>query len=198
MYQNTESESTMDTGSDKCNLCEKSSQHFCRKCDKPVCNLFCSEEDPASDNPMHRVHKTGDIRWISSGFECPSCGKYFTTATSLSKHVEEQHAQISSLSLISENSNDWMYVACSKCQRKFENESDLHYHEERFHECGETCSLYPCDECGFRGQDIEELKRHKVSHDETGESNIQIEEDSEEEFDIPWAVAVEKRIAQNL
>ena len=38
-----------------------------------------------------------------------------------------------------------------------------------------------------------------MSHNETGNtSNIQIEEDSEEEFDIPWAVAVEKRIAQNL
>ena len=43
------------------------------------------------------------------------------------------------------------------------------------------------------------MKIHKISHNETGnESNHQVAEDSEEEFYIPWALAVEKRIAQNL
>ena len=43
------------------------------------------------------------------------------------------------------------------------------------------------------------MKRHTISHNDIGnESYHQVEEDSDKEFDIPWALAVEKRIAKNL
>ena len=42
-------------------LCDKSKQHPCQKCGKPVCNLFCSIPDPSSDNEMYRIHKSGDL-----------------------------------------------------------------------------------------------------------------------------------------
>ena len=48
--------------SSSCQLCKEATQHNCRICGKPVCNLFCSIQDPNSDNERHRVHKNGDAR----------------------------------------------------------------------------------------------------------------------------------------
>ena len=48
--------------SPSCQLCKEATQHKCRLCEKPVCNLFCSIQDPNSDNESHRVHKKGDAR----------------------------------------------------------------------------------------------------------------------------------------
>ena len=39
----------------------------------------------------------------------------------------------------------------------------MNYHAERIHEYGETCELYPCEECGFSGQDMKSVKDHNVS-----------------------------------
>ena len=57
---------------------------------------------------MHRVHKRGDTRCISSSFECPMCGKFFKTSESLQNHIGKEHDQEPSLSLISEASSGWM------------------------------------------------------------------------------------------
>ena len=37
---------------------------------------------------------------------------------------------------------------------------DMEYHKQRVHTYGETCSLYPCEECGFQGTEIVKLKDH--------------------------------------
>ena len=67
-------------------------------------------------------------------------------------------------SLISQaDDSTWKYFTCNLCEGKFENEMDLAYHKERVHEYGEQCTLYPCDECGYQGRDIVELKKHKES-----------------------------------
>ena len=42
----------------------------------------------------------------------------------------------------------------------FENEADVYLHMERVHEYGEECALYPCEECGQRGQDKLSLNNH--------------------------------------
>ena len=42
----------------------------------------------------------------------------------------------------------------------FENEADLHLHMERVHEYGEECAMYPCEECGYRGQDKLSINAH--------------------------------------
>ena len=91
-----------------CILCMHAKQHFCRKCLKPVCNVFCSEQDPSSTNEMHRKHKEGDVRCISSGFECPMCSKKFMTQLELQSHIEIEHEQEQSLSLLSEASSGWI------------------------------------------------------------------------------------------
>ena len=53
-----------------------------------------------------------------------------------------------------------MYVSCTACDNKFENETDMKYHLERVHEYGESCHMYPCDKCGFSAGDILSLKKH--------------------------------------
>ena len=55
-----EEPSIVNEGSE-CSLCEEGKKspnpHLCRKCGVPVCNFYCSIQDPNSDNEMHRVHK---------------------------------------------------------------------------------------------------------------------------------------------
>ena len=45
-----------------CQLCEEATQHHCQICSKPICILYCSTQDPNSDNESHRIHKKGDVR----------------------------------------------------------------------------------------------------------------------------------------
>ena len=45
-----------------CNLCDHAITDKCRKCGKFVYVLFCSIQDPQSDNEIHRVHKLGYTR----------------------------------------------------------------------------------------------------------------------------------------
>ena len=88
-----------DTDTSGCNLCKISTQHFCRKCNLPVCNLFCSIPDPSSDNEAHRIHKANNKRCImKSSFECPSCEKIFDQPDDLEQHMPD-HDQDSSLRL---------------------------------------------------------------------------------------------------
>ena len=254
--QISEAESVENSLQVSCELCAAATQHKCRLCQKQACNLFCSIQDPNSDNESHRVHKHGDERCITvtnfecqkcqnsynsaedlnlhievahaehsngnlvNSFECPTCNEMFNSAKSLEKHVDLMHGQISSLSLISNASSDsWMHVSCDSCARKFQNdtdkrrhdieehgfkecqfcgalyctakelerhlqsqheqletscdickmkfknEEDMEYHRSRVHEYGETCCMYPCEKCGYQGQDLESLEEHiKESH----------------------------------
>ena len=47
--------------SENLNLCMEASQHKCRICEKYVCNLFSSIQDPNSENEIHCIHKPGEI-----------------------------------------------------------------------------------------------------------------------------------------
>ena len=40
----------------------------------------------------------------------------------------------------------------------------MKYHEERIHEYGEICQMYPCDECAFSAVNMTELKKHKGNY----------------------------------
>ena len=64
----------------------------------------------------------------------------------------------------------------------------MKHHKERVHEYGETCNIYPCEDCGFQGQDIRSLKQHiSESHDETCLEQLGIKQ-------LPY---YSKRIKQN-
>ena len=58
----TDHEELINFENDECSLCQVATQHICRTCVKPVCILYCSVQDPSSDNESHRVHKPGDKR----------------------------------------------------------------------------------------------------------------------------------------
>ena len=79
----------------QCKLCDSATQHSCTKCLKPVCNLFCSEQDPNSSNEMVRRHKQNDPRCktdifirsqIVSNSTCALCDKVFETLEDMSYH----------------------------------------------------------------------------------------------------------------
>ena len=36
----------------------------------------------------------------------------------------------------------------------------MKYHQVRVHEYGETCNMYPCEDCDYEGQDIISLQNH--------------------------------------
>ena len=106
--------------------------------------------------------------------------------------MESHDISIEMPSLIS-NADDssWKYVVCPECDGKFENELDMKYHLERVHEYGETCAMYPCEQCGFQGRDKVELKSHveeshtKKLYNKRIKQNlkgINFDEDSEDEY----------------
>ena len=62
------------------------------------------------------------------------------------------------------NDSQWMYVQCKECQKKFETDIDVKAHFERFHEFGESFRIYPCELCGFSGDDVPSIKNHMEEH----------------------------------
>ena len=144
----------------ECQLCKNSTQHNCSICDQKICNLCC-QQDPNSSNEMKRIHKFTDPRCTSRIFECASCDIKFTQQGQLVAHMESHDDSIQMKSLVSQaDDSSWKYVICGECDGKFENEMDLEYHKERAHTYGEACTLYPCEECGYQGKDVTELKKH--------------------------------------
>ena len=71
-----------------CDLCAGATQHTCRNCGIPVCNLMCSIQDPNSDNESHRIHKYGDARCVR---------KHVDEPLRLSAHIVKEVLKISLL-----------------------------------------------------------------------------------------------------
>ena len=162
-------------------------------------------QDPDSSNEIHRIHKYGNSRCAGNTFECPKCNKYFDTSDLLQNHIGDSHAQDSSVSMVSEASSSvWMYVSCTECELKFENEGDMRHHVIRVHEYGESCLLYPCDECGYSAGDVHSLKDHKLNEHgmttslEDTEMLLVEDEDTTNSEDSNLELIVSKRIEQKL
>ena len=78
----------------------------------------------------------------------------------------------------------------------FENEADVYLHMERVHEYGEECALYPCEECGYRGQDKLTLNNHIRechNHNSLMQSTI-LSDNMLEEFGVKTLPKISKRI----
>ena len=65
------------------------------------------------------------------------------------------------------------------------------YYVQRVHEYGETCELYPCEECGFQGTDLSSLQKHnnemhkKLHYNKRIKQNlhnIDLDDDSDDEW----------------
>ena len=115
-----------DTDTSGCNLCKIITQHFCRKCNIPVCNHFCSIPDPSSDNEAHGIHKANNKRCImKSSFECPSCEKIFDQSEDSEQHMLD-HDQDSSLRLRFNYSTSHLYVKCKNCGKTCTRAMNVH------------------------------------------------------------------------
>ena len=135
--QSAEEVSFLQETCDLCNVAEQSRnpQHRCRLCKNVVCNLFCSIQDPTSDNQMHRIHKPGHwiCQQIQGGFDCPYCEKKVSSQRNLDDHISEnhEHPSYSSFTLLSEGSLSDALFRCKNCNENFENEADLKDHMEK-------------------------------------------------------------------
>ena len=149
-----------------------------------------------------------------AGFECPTCSAKFNTPRDIQNHIESVHEESwSSFTLLSNaDSTLGKYVPCKTCNMMFENEADLHLHMERVHEYGEECAMYPCEECGYRGQDKLTINAHiQVYHssnttfeettyttfEETTNTTNSTTNSTLEEFGVKRLPEISKRIWQN-
>ena len=203
---------------DTCAVCEAASQqenpqHRCMRCGTVVCSIFCSIQDPTSDNEMHRVHRVGDIRCSFSenqnpiSFHCPKCPSIFADNVTLQSHIAKSHeafeTSFETMSLVSDGTLSDIYETCKQCGKTFQNELDVADHELRVHKYGETFDLYPCEECRFRGTDLLDIRNHiEISHKVQDTSSLisinQTEDISLEDLGIEKLPEISGRIKQNL
>ena len=125
-----------------------------------MCN-FCSHQDPASDNEMHRVHQ--DPSRCSIAYEtdqicaCPHCEERFETISTLNNHKTEIKTV--------EETNISRLMKCQQCEKLFYDNADVKAHNIKVHEYGEYYNLYKCGDCGFMGgepTEIEEQLNHRI------------------------------------
>ena len=163
---------------EECVLCENSTQHKCTICGE--------KNDP----------KCKSNQYESMQFECPICCSTFNYQSELGTHMSN-HAEPSPMPSLISNADDssWTYVTCTECDGKFDNEMDMKYHKQRVHEFGETCSMYPCEECGFQGTDKIQLKTHVEEHHPKNCYNkrikqnlkfVNFDEESDDEVEKEW------------
>ena len=81
------------------------------------------------------------------------------------------------------STSQWKYVQCTQCDKRFENESDRNHHQIRNHKYGEYCNLYPCDNCGFSGGDIDEINHHIENYHKSDKSSVHYDSDYDSDND---------------
>ena len=82
----------------QCDVCDGTTQHFCIICNKNVCNIFCSEQDPDSTNELRRRHRLNDPRCKKEQFTCYICDEVFLKKISFDAHMnnhnENSHTEL--------------------------------------------------------------------------------------------------------
>ena len=53
---------------------------------------------------------------------------------------------------------------CKECDKILYSEADVEMHVTRVHKFGEYWNLFPCEECGFNGSNVIEIKEHQQNH----------------------------------
>ena len=83
-----------------CEMCQEARKsrtpHTCKICGNVVCN-FCSDQDPESDNEMHRVlSEPGQYSVTSTTSQqlaCPHCEKMVEITSKLNEHTNSDHPE---------------------------------------------------------------------------------------------------------
>jgi uncharacterized C2H2 Zn-finger protein len=125
---------------------------------------------------------------------CPHCDEMFDSSTSLNKHIGEQHPDgfesFAQITLDMSTNLEKQLFECKECTKVFYNNSDVDIHTSRVHRYGEYCTMYPCEECGFRGDDVRDIEEHRQNHKDVGTNptyqrlHKDLEDDSDEDEDL--------------
>ena len=123
----------------------------------------------------------------------------FMNELDLENHIKDQHNKVD----LDKSLSGFLRNTCTICRKEFKNEWDLKHHTLRVHEYGETCLIYPCEECGFIGDDITSLDSHVKDHhselqNSKDDEELLAEDSDEDTFTTLSEISVQKRIKQHL
>ena len=84
-----------------CAVCQSTTQHVCTICQKKVCVIFCSEQDPDSFNKLSRVQKANGPRCSSWKLKCHICEKDEKSMfdSHMINHSETSYKDLSEISI---------------------------------------------------------------------------------------------------
>ena len=100
------------------------------------------------------------------------------------------------MSLASDGSLSDIYEICKQCGKIFENELDLSNNIERVHVYQETFAIYLCEECGFRGTDLQDIRIH-ISDTHSYDSTLSNEANSLRDLGIESLPMITQCMKQN-
>ena len=103
-----------------CAVCASTTQHFCVLCEKKVCVIFCSVQDPNSTNEYTRKHRENDPRCSNNKFTCPICEKKFAKENELKFHMK--------------NHTETKKFTCPVCHEEFAKKNDFDNHMNNHNE----------------------------------------------------------------
>ena len=62
------------------------------------------------------------------------------------------------------DSSRFELLKCKECHKIFYSEADVEMHVTRVHAFVKYWNPYPCEECGFKGSNVIEIKMHQQNH----------------------------------
>ena len=131
---------------------------------------------------MHRVHRKGDKRCRKSSFECPSCDETFASPENLQDHMEKEHPQTETLSILTNaSSSSWMYIKCIECDKQFANELDLENHrliEYKDLSVADYTEAYDNTDVDVNGDSLITKRKRKIDDTENYENIIKLTTDT--------------------
>ena len=95
--------------------------------------------------------------------------KCLKTTSKLNEHINNDHPDgfesLDQITLDSRNDCSTFELSkCKECDKIFYSEADVEMHVTRVHKFGEYWNPYHCEECGFNGSDVIEIKEHQQNH----------------------------------
>ena len=105
--------------------------HKCKYCQVAVSQICsCNVEDPDSDNPMHRVHKSRDLCAPSREKTCPKCGKKDKSEAILKCHTEMLYFEVTKehQDIMEEDEEYDFAFKCRSCNYETNLKKDLEHH----------------------------------------------------------------------
>ena len=172
----------------------------------PTCSIYCKTGNELNDHMNEHHPQLSSLSLVSEASSsswtqvtCAVCQNVFMNELDLENHIKDQHNKVD----LDKSLSGFLRNTCTICRKEFKNEWDLKHHTLRVHEYGETCLIYPCEECGFIGDDVTSLDSHVKDHhseqqNSKDDEELLAEDSDEDTFTTLSEISVQKRIKQNL